>query len=181
MLLALKIKNFALIDDLDITFHKGFNILTGETGAGKSIIIDAVNMAIGERADRNFIRSGTDKCMVQAIFLIDNIKQINTMLEQFGIDIDSDNILIITREIRSNGRSICRMNGIVVTQTIVKSITQHLIDVHGQHEHQSLLNPGLHIDMLDSYGGKEILDLVDTVSNKYNQLRVLEKIIIYLF
>ncbi len=175
MLLALKIKNFALIDDLDITFHKGFNILTGETGAGKSIIIDAVNMAIGERADRNFIRSGTDKCMVQAIFLIDNIKQINTMLEQFGIDIDSDNILIITREIRSNGRSICRMNGIVVTQTIVKSITQHLIDVHGQHEHQSLLNPGLHIDMLDSYGGKEILDLVDTVSNKYNQLRVLEK------
>ena len=120
MLLALKIKNFALIDEIDITFHDGLNILTGETGAGKSIIIDAVNMAIGERADRNFVRFGTDKCIVQAVFLVSNIKEIDSMLQQFGIEIDSDNILVITREIRSNGRSICRINGTVVTQTIVE-------------------------------------------------------------
>jgi len=175
MLLELEVKNFALIDELNITFNKGLNILTGETGAGKSIIIDAVNMAIGQRADRNFIRSGADKCMVQAMFSLKDSNNLDGLLEQYGIEIDSDNILIVTREIYSNGRSICRINGIIVTQTILKIITQRLIDIHGQHEHQSLLNSNFHINMLDSYGGKEVLDLVASVSKQYNELQTLQK------
>ncbi|MBU5677555.1 DNA repair protein RecN [Alkaliphilus sp. MSJ-5] len=175
MLLELEVRNFALIDELNIAFHKGLNILTGETGAGKSIIIDAVNMAIGERADRNLIRSGSDKCMVQAIFSANDLNGFDDILEQYGIEIDSENILVVTREIHSNGRSTCRINGIIVTQAVLKMITQRLIDIHGQHEHQSLLNSSFHIDMLDSYGGKEILSLVDSVSKKYSELQVLER------
>ncbi|QUH20705.1 DNA repair protein RecN [Alkaliphilus sp. B6464] len=175
MLLELEIRNFALIDELNIAFHKGLNILTGETGAGKSIIIDAVNMAIGERADRSFVRSGSDKCMVQAIFSANDLDDFDDILEQYGIEIDSENILVVTRDIHSNGRSTCRINGIIVTQAVLKMITQRLIDIHGQHEHQSLLNSSFHIDMLDSYGGKEILDLVDSVSKKYNELQTLER------
>lgn len=174
MLLALEVRDFALIDELTITFHKGLNILTGETGAGKSIIIDAVNMAIGGRSDRNLIRSGKDKCLIQAMFSLENMEDLITNLKELGIGIDSDKVLIITREIHSNGRSTCRMNGIIVTQTIVKTITQHLIDIHGQHEHQSLLNSSSHIDMLDAYGGKEILDMVKIVSKKHGELQFLE-------
>jgi len=175
MLLELEIRNFALIDELNITFNKGLNILTGETGAGKSIIIDAVNMAIGQRADRGFVRAGTDKCTVQAIFSIKDCNELNYMLEEYGIEVDSDHILVITREIYANGRSICRINGMIVTQTILKIITQNLIDIHGQHEHQSLLNSSFHINMLDSYGGKEVLDLVNSVSKKYDELQILQK------
>lgn len=175
MLLELEVKNFALIDKLNITFHKGLNILTGETGAGKSIIIDAVNMAIGERADRNFVRSGESKCLVQAIFSVHHLDAFGDTLHQYGIDLENDNTLIITREIHQNGRSICRVNGIIVTQTILKSITQQLIDIHGQHEHQSLLHPGSHIDMLDAYGGKGISSILSLVSSKYNELQALEK------
>lgn len=174
MLLALEIKNFALIDELKVSFYKGLNILTGETGAGKSIIIDAVNMVIGGRADRNFVRTGADKSTIQAIFSLDNLDKINETLEEFGIDLDSHNILIITREIYSNGRSISRVNGIIVTQTVLKSITQDLIDIHGQHEHQSLLNPAYHIDMLDAYGGKDLLDLANQVAEKYRKLQGLK-------
>ncbi len=175
MLLELEVRNFALIDELNIAFHKGLNILTGETGAGKSIIIDAVNMAIGERTDRSLVRSGSDKCMVQAIFSANDLNGFDDILEQYGIEIDSENILVVTREIHSNGRSTCRINGIIVTQAVLKMITQRLIDIHGQHEHQSLLNSNFHIDMLDSYGGKETLNLVDSVSKKYDELRALER------
>lgn len=174
MLLELEIRNFALIDKLNLTFHKGLNILTGETGAGKSIIIDAVNMAIGERADRNFVSSNSDKCTVQAIFSINNINDFNNLLSEYGIEKDNEDILIFTREIYSNGRSVCRINGVIVTQTVLKLFTQKLIDIHGQHQHQSLLNSSFHIDMLDCYGGKKVLDLVDEVSKKYNELQALK-------
>lgn len=175
MLLELEVRNFALIDELNINFNTGLNILTGETGAGKSIIIDAVNMAIGQRADRNFVRAGADKCMVQAIFSVKISNNIYDLLNEYGIEIDNDNILVVTREIYANGRSICRVNGIIVTQTILKKITENLIDIHGQHEHQSLLNSSFHINMLDSYGGKQILDLVACVSKTYDELQVLKK------
>lgn len=174
MLLALEIKDFALIDELKVNFYQGLNILTGETGAGKSIIIDAVSMVIGERADRNFVRSGADKSIIQGIFSLDNIGRLKPILEELGIDIDNHNMLIITREIYANGRSISRVNGIVVTQTILKSISQHLIDIHGQHQHQFLLNPGHHIDMLDAYGGEQILNLLNKFSKKYSRLQLLK-------
>lgn len=177
MLLELEVKNFALIDELRIEFDKGLNILTGETGAGKSIIIDAVNMAIGERADREFVRTGTNKCIIQAVFSKEGISELENIFNEYGIDGGEESILVVTREIYSNGRSVSRINGTVVTQTVLKLITEKLIDIHGQHEHQSLLNSNFHIDLLDAYGGKEINDVLQVVSAKYTKLTSLEKIL----
>ena len=174
MLLELEIKNFALIDELHLQFDKGLNILSGETGAGKSIIIDAVNMAIGERADREFVRTGANKSSVQAIFTFDAESDIPKLLQDYGIELEGENQLIITREIYSNGRSISRLNGIMVTQQVLKTITEKLIDIHGQHQHQSLLNPNTHIDMLDAYGGKAHMELLERISEEYKGLLSLE-------
>lgn len=175
MLLELEVKDFALIDHLSIQFQKGFNILTGETGAGKSIIIDAVNMAIGERADREYVRTGAKKAVIQVSFNIENTKDLVAVLNEHQIDLDDEKILFITREIYSNGRSISRVNGVIVNQGILKSITEKLIDIHGQHQHQSLLNPDFHIDFLDVYGGKEISDLLKVYLKDYHQYLSLRK------
>ncbi|SDK50719.1 DNA repair protein RecN [Natronincola ferrireducens] len=175
MLLQLEVKNFALIDELNIQFDKGLNILTGETGAGKSIIIDAVNMAIGERADRQFVRTGSKKSMIQAIFSVSEISDLEEVLDEYGIEVDEDKAIIVTREIYGNGRSVSRINGIMVNQGVLKSITQKLIDIHGQHEHQSLLHTEFHIDLLDLYGGKDIHDLLVMLSNKYQHYLKLKK------
>ena len=169
MLLELEVRDFALIDQISIDFHNGLNILTGETGAGKSIIIDAVNMAIGERADRNFVRSGSNKATIQAIFSIANIKDLDEILQKYGIEIDDERILIVTREIYASGRSVSRINGIAVNQRILKLITENLIDIHGQHEHQSLLNSAFHIELLDAYGGKEIQEILILLWERYDR------------
>ena len=175
MLLELEVKDFALIDHLNIQFHKGLNILTGETGVGKSIIIDAVNMAIGERADREYVRSGAKKAVIQAIFSINNLKGLNVVLDKYQIDIDDDKLLIVSREIYSTGRSISRVNGVIVNQSILKSITEKLIDIHGQHQHQSLLNTEFHINVLDVYGGKQIEELLDLYYEEYENYILLRK------
>lgn len=175
MLLELEVKDFALIDQVNIHFNSGLNILTGETGAGKSIIIDAVNMAIGERADRNFVRSGSKKSIIQAIFSIEDVKNLDEMLVEYGIEGDSEEILIVTREIYANGRSVCRVNGVIVNQRVLKLITEKLIDIHGQHEHQSLLNSEFHIEVLDAYGGKEIQEALIILSEKYKEYVLLQK------
>ncbi|WP_026475883.1 DNA repair protein RecN [Alkaliphilus transvaalensis] len=170
MLLELEVKNFALIDELYLQFDKGLNILTGETGAGKSIIIDAVNMAIGERADREFVRSGTNKCTIQALFNTDGIFGLKDLLGQYGIEEEQDHSLVVTREIYANGRSTGRINGTIVTQGVLKNITQKLIDIHGQHQHQSLLNTQSHIDLLDAFGGQEVEILLKEISIEYHNL-----------
>lgn len=175
MLLELEVKDFALIDELNIQFHKGLNILTGETGAGKSIIIDAVNMAIGERADREYVRHGAKKAVIQAIFGIEKVKDIDVVLNQYQIDSDDDNILIVSREIYANGRSTSRVNGVIVNQSILKSITEKLIDIHGQHQHQSLFNTNYHIDILDVYGGKRIQQLLQAYFEEYKKYLGLQK------
>ncbi|MBM7614015.1 DNA repair protein RecN [Alkaliphilus hydrothermalis] len=173
MLLELEVKNFALIDELYLQFEKGLNILTGETGAGKSIIIDAVNMAIGERADREFVRSGTNKCTVQALFGTEGTVGLESVLEEYGIENNQEQTLVVTREIYANGRSVCRVNGTIVTQGILKNITQKLIDIHGQHQHQSLLNPQAHVDLLDAYGGQAVSQLLGDISEGYKTLLAL--------
>ena len=175
LLLELEIRDFALIDQLSIQFNKGLNILTGETGAGKSIIIDAVNMAIGERSDRQYVRSGANKAVIQAIFGIENSKHLHCTLDQHQLNLDNDNILVITREIYSTGRSISRINGVVVNQSILKSITEKLIDIHGQHEHQSLFNTEFHINLLDMYGGEHIAELLKTYSTEYKKYIYLQQ------
>ncbi len=174
MLLELEIKNFALIDQLHLQFDTGLNILSGETGAGKSIIIDAVNMAIGERADREFVRSGANKASVQAMFTFHQTVDIPNLLQAYGIELEEDNQLIVTREIYANGRSVARINGIMVTQQVLKAITEKLIDIHGQHQHQSLLNSGTHIDMLDAFGGKAHQNLLQQIAEEYQRLLGLE-------
>lgn len=174
MLLELEVKNFALIDHVHLQFEKGLNIMTGETGAGKSILIDAVNMAIGERADREFLRTGAQKATLQAVFTMENHSRLASIFEAYGIEQDPDQIIVVTREIYQNGRSTCRVNGTIVTQTVLKTITQQLIDIHGQHQHQSLLDPMAHVDLLDAYGGTEIAQLLETLGDLYQQLTQLK-------
>lgn len=170
MLLELEVKNFALINELNLQFEKGLNVLTGETGAGKSIIIDAVNMVIGERADRSVVRKGTNKCTIQAIFDGSGVKTLRDTFNENGIEIDEGESVIVTREIYSNGRSVSRINGTLVTQGLLKSITEKLIDIHGQHQHQSLLNPLFHIELLDAFGGGETSKLRQTIEDNYKLL-----------
>lgn len=174
MLLELEVTNFALIDNLKIEFEKGLNILTGETGAGKSIIIDALNMVVGDRADREFVRTGTNKCRIQAIFSFNKTEGILELLTNNGIDFEDDT-LIITREIHATGRSVSRVNGVIINQSILKRVAEYLIDIHGQHEHQSLLNSNNHIHMLDSFGGDKIHSLLQNYKEKYNRYLGLTK------
>ncbi|TCO79204.1 DNA repair protein RecN [Marinisporobacter balticus] len=173
MLLELIIDNFALIEKLDIRFGGGLNILTGETGAGKSIIIDAVNMGIGERADKSYVRTNADRAVIQMIFRSQNEHVIN-LLKEKGIDLFDHDIIIITREIYNNGRSISRINDRVVTVSVVKEISKYLIDIHGQHEHQSLLYPENHIDILDACDEMKVMELLKEVATKFYERKTLK-------
>ncbi len=174
MLLDLYIENFALIEKIRVSFTNGLNILTGETGAGKSIIIDAVNMAIGLRADKNFIRTGSDKSIIQLIFQCNN-SNLKDLLKGHSIELENDQILILTRELYSSGRSVSRINDKIVTVSLVREISKYLIDIHGQHEHQSLLYSENHIDILDSFAEKDIYELKAAVADKYQLLRSQER------
>ncbi len=162
MLQQLSIKNIALIEDITIDFNNGFNVLSGETGAGKSIIIDSLNLVLGERADKELVRTGTPKARVEGIFSIENNKNIIELLEENGIENEED-MLFIVREISAEGKSVCRINGNLVTLATLKKIADKLADIHGQHEHQLLLNPDSHLAFLDSFGGEEILKQKENV------------------
>ena len=171
MLLELEIRNFALIDHISLTFEPGFTILSGETGAGKSILIDAVNMCLGARADRDLVKHGQEKAVIQAVFVGVDKPANKSVMTEAGIEIDSSRQLIVSREIHATGRSISRINGVTVTQQLLKSIMQQVMDIHGQHEHQSLLNQDTHIHMLDAYGGSNLQQKKSAFSQCY--LRVL--------
>lgn len=158
MLLQLEISNIALIEHIIIDFEDGLNVLSGETGAGKSIIIDSINAVLGGRITRDLIRTGCDFASVTALyeFSSDNI---NSLLEQNGITPEEDGMIIISREFTSGGRNICRINRKTVPLSFLKQVGELLIDIHGQHDNQSLLNVGKHIELLDSFGGKELENL----------------------
>ena len=167
MLVELNVKNFAIIDELQLRFNPGFNVLTGETGAGKSIIIDAVSTLLGGRADSTMIRSGTDEARVEGIFhLSETAKEaVLPLLQKDGLEGDDESVLVLAREIRRERRSICRVNGRAVTLGTLESIGQHLVDIHGQTEHLSLLRVREHIEFLDRYGDlwalrRQVADLV---------------------
>ena len=135
-------------------FASGFNVLTGETGAGKSIIVDAVSLVLGSRADTEFIRSGASQASVEAIFVLDGEAQssIVPLLERDGLEGDEPSVLILSREVRREGRNVCRVNGRAVPLKVLSGIGQHLVDIHGQTEHLSLMRVGEHADLLDRYG-----------------------------
>ena len=153
MLAEIDITNFAIIEHLHLQFHRGFNVLTGETGAGKSIIIDAVGTLLGGRAQSEFLRAGADKTRVEGTFTLRVAarESIFPILDEIGIE-HEDDTLIIAREINREGRNICRVNGHAVTLHALQRIGENLIDIHGQSEHISLLRVRTHIDFLDRFG-----------------------------
>lgn len=166
MLVELTIKNIALIESLRIEFAQGFNVLTGETGAGKSIVVDCVNLALGGRADRDIIRTGAEKGMVQALFDISKNVQAQAYVHELGLDAE-DGLIAVSRELSRSGRNICRMAGVIMPLNNLRQLTGYLVDVHGQHEHQALMNPARHLDFLDSFGGESHVHLKNQVSALY--------------
>ena len=178
MIREISIQNIALIDELTISFDEGFNVLTGETGAGKSIIIDSVNLALGERADRDLIQAGKDYARVELLFsLTENQKQVNDILSEFGIPSEEDGSLLLMRELTNKGRNLCKVNGCLVTLSMLRRISNHLVDVHGQHQHQSLLTPESHISFLDRLGEKDMHDLkIELANNWYSWQKIKKEI-----
>lgn len=170
MLEELTIKNVAVIDKLSVSFDNGLNVLTGETGAGKSIIIDSINMILGDRAKKELIRNGTDKAEVEAVFTIcDSVKP---LLEENGIDTDDDAV-IINRSITADGKSRARINGSAVTVNVLRDVADKLINIHGQHDNQALLSPKKHINFLDNYAKTQ--PLLEKYRGLYDRRRELER------
>ncbi len=170
MLLSLNIKNFAIIDSINIDFTNGMNVLTGETGAGKSIAIGALSLALGYRANTDAIRTGEVKTSVQALFCVESMTDmLRELLETYSIDID-DNNLLLSRDLYVNGKNVCKINNTLVNVTALKQIGLLLVDIHGQHEHQKILSPETHIKLLDSFGGKKLEECKNEVKKRYTQM-----------
>lgn len=166
MLLQLSISNLALIDAMSIDFAPGMNVMTGETGAGKSIVVDAVNLVLGERADRDLIASGKQKARVEAVFDIADNEKVKALLDELSLDTDEDTASI-SRELTSAGKNICRINGTVVPLQTLRQVSAQLLDIHGQHEHQLLLDSKNHISYLDAYASDEIHPLLERCEGAY--------------
>ena len=157
MLLEISIKNFAIIEGISLNFEKGMTVLTGETGAGKSIIIDAMNMMLGARATTDVIRHGAPKAEIEGLFSVENSHALQMIFDEQGIELGDE--IIIRREILQNGRSVSRVNGQMVNLSVLRSIGQYLVDIHGQHDQEELMRPQLHIQMLDGFGDAGFLEL----------------------
>ncbi|MCA9765388.1 MAG: AAA family ATPase, partial [Carnobacterium sp.] len=155
MLQELTIKNFAIIHDLSLTFETGMTVLTGETGAGKSIIIDAVGLLAGGRGSNEFIRHGESKCVLEGLFSMEGNLLTYDLLEQYDIASENDDV-IIQRDIHRNGKNVCRINGRLVNISTLRLIGETLIDIHGQNEHQELMNSEKHLAMLDQFGDESL-------------------------
>ncbi|WP_449620352.1 DNA repair protein RecN [Robertmurraya sp. Marseille-Q9965] len=156
MLSELSIKNFAIIEELSISFEKGLTVLSGETGAGKSIIIDAIHLIVGGRGSSEFVRHGEDKTEIEGLFQIDSDSHpLFIRAEEFGIDVE-EGMIVLRREISKSGKSVCRINGKLVTISTLREIGSTLVDIHGQHEHQELMDETKHLSLLDQFGGEEI-------------------------
>jgi DNA repair protein RecN (Recombination protein N) len=165
MLEELRIQNFAIIESLELTFAPGLNVITGETGAGKSIIIDAVELLLGGKADASFIRAGAERALIEGVFVLDPRAQaaiVPILQREELLEGDDAEVLTISREVRANGRSTARINGVTVNLEALSEIGAFLVDVHGQSAHLSLLRPSAHIDLLDRYAG--LMDARDALS-----------------
>ena len=169
MLTELSIRNFAIIEALSVSFEKGLTVLTGETGAGKSIIIDAVHLLVGGRGSAEFIRHGEKKAEIEGLFMIDDTEHpVYAKAEEFGIDM-ADGMAVLRRDIASSGKSICRINGKLVTIAILREIGRTLIDIHGQHEHQELMDERLHLPLLDQFGGTKVAQALTEYQQLYQE------------
>ncbi|MHC6179458.1 DNA repair protein RecN [Clostridium sp. JNZ X4-2] len=168
MLLQLNIKNFALIEKLTISFESGFNVLSGETGAGKSILIDAINYVLGGKFNKDLIRTGENKTFVEAVFTIENPRTLEILNKE---EIDSnENLVIISRESFQSGRTVAKINGKSILMVNLKHISSTLIDIHGQHDNQNLLSEENHIHYLDYYGEDSIFNMLRDYEKDYEGL-----------
>ncbi len=170
MLISLTIQDFAIVEYASFTPGKGLNILTGETGAGKSLIIDAISALLGHRIGRDYVRKDSDKAVIEAVF--DGISEVipKSVLDEFGIEVEDDT-LILLREISKDGRSIVRINGRTMPVSVLKSIGSYLIDIHGQHDQQTIFDSSKHLGILDDYSGEELTPHIAAFSEKLNEYR----------
>jgi DNA repair protein RecN (Recombination protein N) len=175
VLSELTIENLAIIDHLQLHFARGFNVLTGETGAGKSIIIDAVSLLLGGRGEASLIRSGADRTAIEGVFSLDQEAQagVNPLLEREALEGDNPDTLILARELRREGRHVCRVNGRAVPLRLLEQVGQQLVDIHGQTEHLSLMRVREHVDLLDRYG--DLWPLRDQVAARVRELRAVRR------
>jgi len=174
MIENLQIKNVALIEKIDVDFTAGLNILSGETGAGKSILIDSINFLMGNRIGKDFIRTGEYEAEVSGVFFLsENADKI----KELGVEVDDDSLILISRKINTAGKGSIRINGRTTTLSVLKEISQYLIDFHGQHEHQSLLKASKHIELLDRFCGTEFEEIkVNLKDNLKEHKEISEKI-----
>ena len=173
MLLEISIKNFAIIEAISLNFEKGMTVLTGETGAGKSIIIDAMNMMLGARATTDVVRHGAPKAEIEGLFSVENSHALQMIFDEQGIELGDE--IIIRREILQNGRSVSRVNGQMVNLSVLRSIGQYLVDIHGQHDQEELMRPQLHIQMLDGFGDADFLELKQAYQTNFDAYRKMRK------
>ena len=166
MLLTLSMRNVALIESLTLEFQRGLHVVTGETGAGKSIVVDAVNLVLGGRADRELIRTGSDKAWVEATFDASDCTDAQSMLAEQGLEAEG-NTVTLYRELTRSGRNLCRVCGVTMPVTFLRELAAHLMDVHGQHEHQFLMDPKYHMQFLDAFGGAEHQALMAATAEAY--------------
>ena len=173
MLQSLHVKNLALMEETEVEFGSGLNILTGETGAGKSLLIGSVNLALGAKFEKDMLRKGADSALVELVFYTDDEK-VKQKLEEMDIEADEGGCVIISRKMQV-GKSICKINGETVTAKQVRELAETLIDIHGQHEHQSLLKKKKHMEILDTYCGEEFEAAAKEVEKAYKICRELER------
>ncbi|HEL1587085.1 TPA: DNA repair protein RecN [Streptococcus suis] len=176
MLLDISIKNFAIIEEVSLTFDKGMTVLTGETGAGKSIIIDAMNLMLGARATTDVIRHGCPKAEIEGLFSLEQSRALEQVLEEQGIEVTDE--LIIRREILQNGRSVSRINGQLVNLSVLKQVGQFLVDIHGQHDQEELMKAQHHIRLLDSFGDQAFWDLKTAYQEAFESYRTMRKLVL---
>lgn len=174
MLEELIIENIALIDRLQIEFGSGLNVLSGETGAGKSIVIDSLNFVLGQRADRSLIRYGTDRAAVTAEFTIESGSNTQAAAQRLGVDC-SENTILLRRVMTADGKNACYVNGVKITLSMLREITVTLVDIYGQHESTQMLNAETHIAVLDAYAQKELAPLLSRQSRLYRDYRDLKE------
>ncbi len=164
MLIRLEIKDFALINHTVFDLREGLTILTGETGAGKSIIIDSIGCITGSRANKDMIRHGSDCAVITAVFDVSDTRMTKTLFDEYGIEIEDDTLFIV-REIFQNGKTFARINGKMVPIQALKSITKNLLDIHGQHENQAIFRQDMQLELLDRFAGEGVLNAINIYRN----------------
>ncbi len=175
MLLELSISNFAIIENLSVRFGHGLNIMTGETGSGKSIIFDALNIVLGSRSSRDLVKDSSENAYISATFYIESDELIEKIREYYGMNLSGERLLILTKDIRPNAPGISKLNGRTFSALELKRLTDYLVDIYGQHQHQLLLDSKNHLLMLDSLGDSDFFRLKSDIYSEYKEYKELLK------